>query len=46
VSKPRPKKRDTDKSDSSGLARILRKRRPTGGIVLLAKYARMKGVAA
>jgi hypothetical protein len=43
------RKRDTakrGKPDDTGLARLLRKRKPTGGVVLLAKYARTKGVTA
>jgi hypothetical protein len=46
VSKPNPEKRYADKPDNSGLARLLRKRQPKGGFVLLAKYAKLKGVAA
>jgi hypothetical protein len=39
--KPTPKR--DDKQDQTGLARLPRKRRPTGGFVMLSGYARMKG---
>ena len=42
--KRRPPKRE--KPTDTGLARILRKRRPKGGFVVLAKYGRLKSVAA
>ena len=35
-----------DKPDDTGLAVLLRKRRPRGGFVVLAKYSRLKSVAA
>jgi len=35
-----------NKPDDTGLALILRKRRPRGGFVVLAKYSRLKSVAA
>jgi hypothetical protein len=41
--KRKPVKRD-NKPDQE-LARLLRKRRPTGGFVMLSGYARVKGVA-
>jgi hypothetical protein len=44
--KRKPAKRDGDKPDNSGLARLLRKRKPIGGVVMLAKYNRLKNVAA
>ena len=39
--KPAPKR--DNKQDQTGLARLLRKRRPTGGFVMLSGYARLKG---
>lgn len=42
-SKPTPKR---DKAESTGLDRILRQRKPRGGFVVLAKYSRLKSVAA
>jgi hypothetical protein len=42
--KPTPK-RDDKQDQNDGLARLLRKRRPTGGFVMLSGYARVKGVA-
>ena len=42
------KRKPTQKPDQptdTGLARILRKRRPKGGFVVLAKYSRLKNVA-
>jgi hypothetical protein len=41
--KPTPKR---DKPNDFGLAVLLRKRRPRGGFVVLAKYSRLKSVAA
>ena len=41
--KPTPKR--DNKQDQTGLARLLRKRRPTGGFVMLSGYATVKGVA-
>jgi hypothetical protein len=41
--KPTPKR---NKPDDTGLALLLRKRRPRGGFVVLAKYSRLKSVAA
>jgi hypothetical protein len=38
--------RRRDKPDDTGLAMLLRKRRPRGGFVVLAKYSRLKSVAA
>jgi hypothetical protein len=40
--KPTPKR--DDEQNQTGLARLLRKRRPTGGFVMLSGYARVKGV--
>lgn len=31
-------------ADNTGLARLLRRRKPTGGLVMLSGYARVKGV--
>jgi hypothetical protein len=42
--KRKPVKRD--KQDDIGLALLLRKRRPRGGFVVLAKYSPLKSVAA
>jgi hypothetical protein len=42
--KPTPKRQH--KPDDTGLALLLRKRRPRGGFVVLAKYSRLKSVAA
>jgi hypothetical protein len=42
-SKPTQKR---DKPNDTGLALLLRKRRPRGGFVVLAKYSRLKSVAA
>jgi hypothetical protein len=42
--KRRPPKRD--KQDDTGLALLLRKRRPRGGFVTLAKYVKFKSVTA
>ena len=42
--KRKPATKRDEKPDNSGLIRLLRKRRPTGGIVLLARYAKPKGV--
>jgi hypothetical protein len=41
--KRKPVKRD--EPTDTGLALILRKRRPKGGFVVLAKYSRLKNVA-
>jgi hypothetical protein len=43
--KRKPVKRDKP-PDDIGLALLLRKRRPRGGFVVLAKYSRLKSVAA
>jgi hypothetical protein len=42
--KRKPTKRE--KAESTGLDRILRQRKPRGGFVVLAKYSRLKSVAA
>jgi hypothetical protein len=39
--KPTPKR--DNKQDQTGLDKLLRKRRPTGGFVMLSGYARLKG---
>ena len=46
MSKPKRKPTPTrEKPDDTELARLLRKRKPRGGFVMLSGYARVKGVA-
>jgi hypothetical protein len=44
--KTKRKRVKRDKQDDIGLVLLLRKRRPRGGFVVLAKYSRLKSVAA
>jgi hypothetical protein len=43
--KRKPKRKAITDPELIGLARLLRKRKPTGGFVMLSEYARLKGVA-
>ena len=42
--KHKPTQKHDDKQNQTGLDKLLRKRRPTGGFVMLSGYARVKGV--